>query len=128
MSFEIKRDKQYIALILKDPEINKEMCEEIKDAITANMEAGARNFILNMKAVKETGADFYASLDTIMNILIKEEGMLVVAGCKNGESKTIIENKGIIAVKTMDEAVDYVFMEQLEKQLRTGGEEDLDDF
>ena len=128
MGIDVKKEKQYILLSVKDEILGPEFCEEMKNTISEQMEKGAKNFIMNLKGVKEAGPDFYASLDTVMNMLLKEEGMMVITGARKGEISTFIENKGIIATRTMDEAVDYVFMEEIEKQLQSDNDDDLDDF
>ena len=128
MGIEVKKEKQYVLLNVKEEVAGPEFCEELKNTISGLMEKGCKNFILSLKGVKEAGPDFYVSLDTIMNILLKEDGMMVVTGSRKGEISTFIENKGIITTRSLDEAIDYVFMEEIEKQLQSGDDDDLDDF
>lgn len=121
-------EDQYTALIIKNEDINAELCEELKNTVTANLESGSKNFIIEMKAVKNADDNFFPALEMISNTMEKEEGFLVFV-CADGEIENKLQEKGYVTTPTFDEAVDYIFMEEIEKQLREGDsqEEEWDD-
>ncbi|MCX6351367.1 MAG: hypothetical protein NTX03_05860 [Bacteroidetes bacterium] len=120
---QILPEEQYTLLKFTGIELLQEDLEEMNDAAAADMEAGNCNFIVDISEVETISMDFYPYLDTLYNLVQKEEGILVVA-TENEVAKIRIEERGIVPTPTLSEAVDYIFMEELEKQLLGDGHEE----
>ena len=117
---QIQHEEQY-TLIVPSAQADKISLETLADKISQNMEAGHKNYIIHLEQVKKLPQDFEYVLDNINQIIKKEDGLLVVSGAPEALENALAE-KEVITTPTLDEATDYIFMEEIEKQFL--GEED----
>lgn len=76
--------------------------------------------ILDFDPIRLIGFEAIAQLKELESFLRSEEGMIVIAALDPGvESK--LQDTGITMIPTIDEAIDYVFMDRLEKELGAEG-------
>ena len=127
MGIEVKKEEQYTLLNVHTSVLTTEDCEKLKNTIATEMESGAKNFIIGIKNVEDVGSDFYVTLDTVTHILQKEDGILVICEPQGQEIITALEKRGMIITHSFDEAVDYVFMVEIEKQLDAEDDEEIND-
>lgn len=123
MNIQTIKEEQYTVLIIKNEHFNADLSEELKNAVTSNLENDAKNFIIEMKAITKADDNLFPALEMISNTLEKEEGFLVFV-CNSEKLEKELQEKGYVTTPTFDEAVDYIFMEEIEKQLREGDEKE----
>jgi hypothetical protein len=117
---QIQHEEQY-TLIVPSAQADKISLETLADKITGNMEAGHKNFIIHLEHVKKLPQDYEYVLDNINQIVNKEDGLLIISGAP-ADLEAKLDEKDIITTPTLDEATDYIFMEEIEKQFL--GEDD----
>jgi hypothetical protein len=115
MPLEIEKEEQYVLLYPRQANADESLAAEIRKAVINGLEAGSSNFILYLKEVKQVYSGFSYFLDELNQIIGKEEGLLVVAAAERSLAETLDE-KEIVTTPTLDEASDYVFMEEIQKE------------
>ncbi|MDQ3073415.1 MAG: hypothetical protein M3Q97_09160 [Bacteroidota bacterium] len=122
MTIKVEKEEQYILVTPEEKMLDEKEVEQLEDKLIAHLEDGRVNLILNLSNVETVSDDFYYLADKIYNILLKEEGIMVITEAPEQVIAKLAEYP-LVITPTQDEAVDYIFMEELEKQLR---EEDKD--
>jgi hypothetical protein len=123
---QVQHEEQY-TLLVPSAQADRISLETLADKVTENMEAGHKNYIIHLDQVKKLPTDFVYVLDNINQIIKKEDGLLVVSGAPD-ELGSALEEKEIITTPTLDEATDYIFMEEIEKQFRSEGDEEPEEW
>jgi DNA polymerase III alpha subunit (gram-positive type) len=127
MDFELKLFDNYAHLKLLEVALTKEVASELTSTIHEKvLNKGKKNIILTIEQVTSAEKDFYPAMDNILADILKKEGIIVISQCPEGEIKTKLENKGLILTRSFDEAVDYVFITDIEKDFDVFS--DNDDF
>lgn len=119
---QVKHEEQY-SLIVPASYAGNPAYEELEKTIIENLGAGRRNFILNLEGIPDVPDDAVPNLSQLQRIIEKEDGRLVVA-CPPMNLEEGLEENGIVATPTLNEATDYIFMEEIEKQLLDGMDEE----
>lgn len=128
MALNITREDQYTLINLADKILENSIIEDLEERVVREMEQGAKNFILDMSEIENASSDLSRSLDTLYNIILKEDGILVVANATAEVEAVLMGDNDIVFTPTISEAVDYVFMEEIQKQLlEDEGEDDMED-
>ncbi len=120
MDYEIVREEKFAGLKFEVEKLNSIVAPSVKsDAVILN-EEGFINFILDLSAVKYCDSSGLSAI-LVMNRIAKEnQGILVLCGLQASVKKLIeISQLDTILniVPTYNEAVDYIFMDNLEKEL-----------
>ncbi|MGZ5242562.1 MAG: hypothetical protein ACXWD4_01450 [Bacteroidia bacterium] len=123
---QIQHEEQY-TLLVPSSQADKISLETLADKITENMEGGHKNYIIHLEHVKKLPEDFLYVLENINQIVNKEDGILIISGAPM-DLETALEEKEIITTPTLDEATDYIFMEEIEKQFRSEGDEEKEEW
>ncbi len=117
---QVQHEEQY-TLLVPSAQADVTSLETLTEKVTQYMEAGHKNYIIHLEHVKKLPADFEYILDNINQVVQKEDGLLIVSGA-NETLEEKLAGKDVITTPTLDEATDYIFMEEIEKQFR--GEDD----
>jgi hypothetical protein len=114
---DIEHDEQYTSLSIEHSVLNNALFQQLKDVVIKEMEGGNRNFILRLYEVNELAEDFTGNLDEIYNLIIDGNGLLVVCEAQGIIQELMIGSEEIVFTPTFSEAMDYIFMLDIEKQL-----------
>ncbi|RYD80237.1 MAG: hypothetical protein EOP53_08350 [Sphingobacteriales bacterium] len=114
---QIQHEEQY-TLLVPSAQADKISLETLADKVTQQMEEGHKNYIIHLEHVKKLPADYEYVLENINQIVNKEDGLLIISGAPK-ELEEKLEEKEVITTPTLDEATDYIFMEEIEKQFRS---------
>lgn len=125
MKYRLDKQEQYTVLTLEEENLNSTFAPSLKsDLIMLNQE-GIRNFILDLSQVKYVDSSGLSAILT-GHRMWKGIGSFVIAGQLHPMVNKLIEISRLqtilIMIPTVSEAVDYVMMEELERELQ-GGEE-----
>ena len=123
---QVQHEEQY-TLLVPSAQADRIALDALADKVTENMEAGHKNYIIHLEQVKKLPQDFVYVLDNINQIVKKEDGLLVVSGAA-AELESALEEKEIVTTPTLDEATDYIFMEEIEKQFRNESDEEPEEW
>ncbi len=125
MKYNIDKQEYYAILTLEEDNLNSSIAPGLKsDFIFLNQE-GIRNLILDLSQVKFVDSSGLSAILTAHR-LWKDSGSFVIAGELQPMVTKLIEISRldtILAIApSLSEAIDYVKMEELERELKEGAE------
>lgn len=121
MKYNIDKQDQYAVLTLEEENLNSIIAPKLKsDFIFFNQE-GVRNLIFDLSHVKFVDSSGLSAILT-GHRLWKDAGSFVIAGQLNPMVTKLIEisrlDTILTIVPTLSEAVDYIVMEEIERELK----------
>ena len=127
MKYNIDKQDQYAVLTLEEDNLNSTIAPGLKsDFIFLNQE-GIRNLILDLSKVRFVDSSGLSAILTAHR-LWKDIGSFVIAGELQPMVTKLIEisrlNTILTILPTMSEAVDYVKMEEIERELNADADEE----
>lgn len=125
MKYRIDKQEQYAVLTLEEENLNSTFAPALKSDLILFSNEGVRNFILDLSLVKYVDSSGLSAILTGHRIW-KEHGSFVIAGPLQPMVTKLIEISRLESILTMiptvSEAIDYVMMEELERELEGGDE------
>lgn len=126
MKYAIDKKENYSIVTLEEEKLNSELAPTLKsELVTLNAE-GVNNIILNMKNVKYCDSSGLSALLVGNRIFTEEGGSFVLCSLTEHVDKLIgisqLHNV-LNILPTVEEAVDAVFMSEIEKDLGSESEE-----
>ncbi len=123
MKYNIDKQDQYAVLTLEEENLNSVIAPQLKsDFIILNQE-GTRNLILDLSQVRFVDSSGLSAILTAHR-LWKDQGSFVIAGELQPMVTKLIEISRLDTIlamaPTISEAVDYVKMEEIERELKAG--------
>ena len=120
MNFEIVKKESYTLVTSKVEKLDSQVVNELKSHFAAISSASERNIIFDLSSTRYCDSSGLSAI-LIGNRLCKDaKGSFIIAGV-NSAIKKIISiaqlNKVLKILPTLSEAVDYLFMEEIERQL-----------
>lgn len=122
MRYRLDKQEKYSVLTLEEENLNSVIAPGLKsDFIFFNQE-GVRNMILDLGTVKFVDSSGLSAILTAHRIW-KDNGSFVIAGKLQPAVTKLIEisrlDTILVMLPTVSESVDYVMMEELERELQT---------
>ena len=121
MKFTIDKHEKYVLIKLNESKLNSLMAPHLKSELILMNTEGQRNIILDLSAVKYSDSSGLSSLLVGHRLCKNSGGSFIITGINEIISKLVIisqlENVLTIVPK-VDEAVDLIFMEEIEKELK----------
>jgi len=128
MKFSVDKKEQYTIFQLNEENLNSLMAPVLKSEFIIYRNEGVNNFILDLSNVKFVDSSGLSSILTA-NRLWKGDGSFVITGVNHPSVKKLIEISRLDTVleiiPTIQESIDFVMMEELERELK--GEAETDD-
>jgi len=128
MKFSIEKNEQYTIFTLNEDNLNSLMAPLLKSEFIIYRNEGVNNLILDLSNVKFVDSSGLSSILTA-NRLWKGFGSFVITGVNHPSVKKLIEISRLDTVleiiPTIQESIDFVMMEELERELK--GEAETDD-
>ena len=122
MEYAIKKDEKYIQITLGEEKLDANIAPEIKaDFIKYNQE-GFRNIILDLTSTKYIDSSGLSALLVANRLCSDNKGSFVLSNLNDHVMKliTISQLTTILNItKTSEEAVDLVFMNELENEINS---------
>lgn len=120
MKFTIDKQEKYAVLTLQEDNLNSLIAPQLKADFMLFHAEGIPNFILDISNVKFVDSSGLSAILTAKR-LWDEDGLFVLTGVNSPSVKKLIEisklDTAFTIIPTVDESVDYVFMEQIEREL-----------
>jgi len=127
MKFRIDKKEQYLIFSLEEENLNSLMAPLLKSKFIIYRNEGIHNFILDLSNVKFVDSSGLSAILTA-NRLWKGFGSFVITGIEHPSVKKLIEisrlDSVMVIIPTIQESIDYVMMEELERELRAGADTD----
>lgn len=120
MKFTIDKTERYTIFKLDEENLNSILAPDLKSEFVLLSNEGVRNLILDLSDVKYVDSSGLSAILTA-NRLWKGYGCFVLTGAVYPAVKKLIEisrlESILTIIPTVEESVDYVFMEDIEKEL-----------
>jgi len=127
MKFTIDKTDRYTIFKLNEENLNSFMAPDLKSEFVLLNNEGVRNLIFDMSDVKYVDSSGLSAILTA-NRLWKDFGCFVLAAATSPAVKKLIEisrlESILTIIPTVEESIDYVFMEDIEKELTAEADED----
>jgi anti-sigma B factor antagonist len=121
MKFTIDKHEKYILIKLDEGKLNSLVSPQLKSELILTNTEGQRNIILDMSNVKYADSSGLSSLLVGHRLCKNSDGVFILTGINEAVSRLInisqLDNV-ITIVPTVEEAIDLIFMEEVEKQLK----------
>ena len=122
MKFSVDKHDKYVTLELKEIRFTNEIAPGVKSELYLLNAEGFKNIIVDLSAIKECNDAQDLSCLLVGDRLCKSAGGLFIVTGINDEIAPIIELSNIFQsvmfVNTSEEATDFIFMDELEKEFR----------
>lgn len=127
MKYSIEKEDKYTVFRLAEDNLNSLVAPALKSELVILSNEGIRNLILDFSGVKFIDSSGLSALLTA-NRLWSDGKTMVVAGALQPNVARLFEISRLDTVlnliPTLEEAVDYVFMEEIERELNEDSSED----
>ena len=127
MKFSVDKQEKYTIFSLQEETLNSVIAPDLKSELVVMRNEGVQNLILNFEAVKFVDSSGLSAILTA-NRLWKGFGTCVITGIVHQNVKKLIEisklNAILNIVPTIKESVDFIFMEEIERELNAPEESD----
>lgn len=132
MKFSIDKDKdgRYAVIKLEEKNLNSIVAPDLKSEFVILANEGFNNLIFDLSAVEYIDSSGLSAILTA-NRLWKTMGSFVLTEVSHPSVQKLIEISRLDAVltilPTVSEAIDYVFMEEIERELNADLEEGIEE-
>jgi anti-sigma B factor antagonist len=127
MKFTLDKTDRYTIFRLHEENLNSILAPDLKSEFVFFSNEGVRNLILDLSDVKYVDSSGLSAILTA-NRLWKDYGCFVLTGANHPAVKKLIEISRLESILTIipttEEAIDYVFMEDIEKELTAESDEE----
>jgi anti-sigma B factor antagonist len=121
MKFTVDKHEKYILIKLNESKLNSLNSPQLKSELILCNSEGQRNIILDLSNVKYSDSSGLSSLLVGHRICKNADGTFILTRINENIARLIaisqLENI-LNIVETVDEAIDLIFMEEIEKELR----------
>lgn len=121
MKFTVDKHEKYVLIKLDENKLNSLISPHLKSELILTNTEGQRNIILDLSNVKYSDSSGLSSLLVGHRICKNAEGSFILTGINENIARliTISQLENILTiVGTVDEAIDLIFMEEIEKDLK----------
>ena len=121
MKFTVDKHEKYILIILNESKLNSLFTPQLKSELILINTEGQRNIILDLSEVKFADSSGLSSLLVGNRLCKNSDGSFILVGLTEAVARliTISQLDNVLSiVPTTEEAIDLIFMEEIEKELK----------
>jgi anti-sigma B factor antagonist len=121
MKFTVDKHEKYILLKLNEGKLNSIVSPQLKSELILINTEGQRNIIFDLSQVKFADSSGLSSLLVGHRLCKNANGNFILTGLNDAVARliTISQLNSVLSiVPTPDEAIDLIFSEEIEKELR----------
>lgn len=126
MKYTIDKQERYTIFRLEEATLNSIIAPQLKSEFVILSNEGVNNLIFDLSNVEFVDSSGLSAILT-GDRLWKRLGTFILTGIEHANVKKLIEISRLETILTIiptpEEAIDYVFMEELERELDTEGED-----
>lgn len=123
MKYSVDKQEKYCIVVLHEEKLDTTLAPKLKSELITLHAKGVKNIILDMSEVKYTDSSGLSSLLVGNRIMQEEGGTFILASLTDHVMKLIkisqLDNV-LTLLPTKEEAIDYVFMNEIENDLNSG--------
>lgn len=121
MKFNVDKHEKYVLLKLNESKLNSLVTPQLKSELILMNTEGQRNIILDLSTVKYADSSGLSSLLVGHRLCKNAEGVFILIGLNPAVERLIaisqLDNV-LSIVGSAEEAIDLIFMEEIEKELK----------
>jgi anti-anti-sigma factor len=121
MKYKIDKNEKYTVLSLEEKNLNSLLAPDLKSTFVILVNEGVENLILDLSNVSYVDSSGLSAILTA-DRLWKSIGSFVLTGLDHPNVKKLIEisrlDTILTIIPTLEESIEYVFMEAMERELR----------
>jgi anti-anti-sigma regulatory factor len=115
MNYSIEKNDLYSIIKPDVTVLNQDICRLLRNKVEHEAQSSSKYVIVNISTVKECNADGVRELIQLAIDLRDNGGMLIITHAEDPFTR-LFNKADITFIPTDMEAIDFVFMDQLEKQ------------
>ena len=123
MNYTIEKNDQYSLIKTDLTKIDQRTANKLRDKVLHEVASSSKYVIVNIEGVKECNADGTRELIKLGLDLHNSDGLLIITYADDHFTR-LFEKADITFIPTDVEAIDFVFMDQLEKQFLSMGDDE----
>ena len=120
MKFEVEKEEKYTIFRLNENNLNSIIAPMLKSEFVMLNSEGVKNLIFDMSEIYFVDSSGLSAILTA-NRLWKDNGLFVMTGITHPNVIKLIDisrlNSVLTIIPTVEESVEYVFMDEIEKEL-----------
>ena len=120
MKFEVENEEKYTIFRLNENNLNSIIAPMLKSEFVMLNSEGVKNLIFDMSEIHFVDSSGLSAILTA-NRLWKDNGLFVMTGITHPNVIKLIDisrlNSVLTIIPTVEESVEYVFMDEIEKEL-----------
>lgn len=124
MKYSVDKQEKYTVFKLEEKNLNALLAPELKSKFVILFNEGTHNLILDLSDVEYVDSSGLSAILTA-DRLWKQLGLFILTGIKHPSVEKLIEisqlNDVLTIIPTLSESIDYVFMEELEREISGEG-------
>lgn len=129
MKYSIDKEEKYAIMKLEETNLDSLVAPVLKTELVILSNEGVHNMILDLSQVQFVDSSGLSAILTA-NRLWSDNKSFIITGLQSPSVKRLFEisrlDKVLTIIPTMDEAVDYVFMEEIERELNSNLDSDIE--
>ncbi|TAF43617.1 MAG: anti-sigma factor antagonist [Sphingobacteriales bacterium] len=121
MKFSVDKHEKYVIIKLNESKLNSLVSPMLKSELILFNSEGQRNIVLDLSNVKQVDSSGLSSLLVGHRLCKNADGVFILTGLNDALAKLIALTqlqKSITIVAKNTEAIDLIFMEEIEKELK----------
>jgi anti-anti-sigma factor len=126
MKYSVDKQEKYSVFRLEEKNLNSLIAPALKSEFVILSNEGVKNLIFDLSAVEFVDSSGLSAILTA-NRLWKAIGSFILTGIEHDSVKKLIEisrlDTVLTIIPTVQESIDYVFMEEIEKELNSDDED-----
>lgn len=127
MKYSIDKQERYAVFRVEEENVNSLVAPNLKSEFVILSNEGIQNLILDLSDVHYVDSSGLSAILTA-DRLWKRLGSFILTGIEHPNVKKLIEisrlDTVLTIIPTVEESIDYVFMEEIERELNVDGDED----
>lgn len=127
MKYSVDKKERYTVFQIQEENVNSLVAPNLKSEFVILSNEGVNNLILDLSRVEYVDSSGLSAILTA-DRLWKQLGSFILTGIEHPNVKKLIEisrlDTVLTIIPTVEESIEYVFMEEIEKELNVDGEED----
>jgi anti-anti-sigma factor len=125
MKYSIDKQDRFAVFTLNEKNLNSIIAPDLKSEFIFLSNEGTRNLIFDMSSVEYADSSGLSAILTA-NRIWKDNGSFILCGIQSASVKKLIEisklNSILTIIPTLEEAIDYTLMNDLESELQEEAE------
>ena len=127
MKYSIDKQDRYAVFSLEEENLNSILAPQLKSEFVILANEGIKNLVFDLSAVQYVDSSGLSAILTA-DRLWKALGSFILTGIEHPNVKKLIEisrlDSVLTIVPTVEESVDYIFMEEIERELNAETDEE----